>query len=56
MADGKAYFNIHTDVYPMGEIRGFISPVPEGSATAIMCVPVLVALFGLARSRRFSIR
>jgi hypothetical protein len=52
MADGKAYFNIHTTEYPGGEIRGFISRVPEGSATGLMCVPVLLVLFGFARLRR----
>lgn len=29
MAEGKAYFNIHTSTYPGGEIRGFLQPVPE---------------------------
>ncbi|MCC6264921.1 MAG: CHRD domain-containing protein [Bryobacterales bacterium] len=27
--DGKAYFNIHTNTFPGGEIRGFLAPVPE---------------------------
>jgi hypothetical protein len=26
IADGKAYFNIHSNVYPAGEIRGFLAP------------------------------
>jgi len=26
MADGKAYFNIHTNAFPGGEIRGFLTP------------------------------
>jgi hypothetical protein len=54
MANGKAYLNIHTSQFPGGEIRGFISRVPDGSTTGLLCVPVLVALFSLARSRRFS--
>jgi hypothetical protein len=29
MEDGKAYLNIHTNVFPGGEIRGFLQPVPE---------------------------
>ncbi|MGE3820564.1 MAG: CHRD domain-containing protein [Isosphaeraceae bacterium] len=28
---GKAYLNIHTSSFPGGEIRGFLSPVPEPS-------------------------
>lgn len=26
IADGKAYFNIHTNMFPGGEIRGFLAP------------------------------
>ena len=28
MMQGKAYMNVHTDVFPGGEIRGFLQPVP----------------------------
>lgn len=34
MADGKAYFNIHSNVYPGGEIRGFMqigTPTPTAT-------------------------
>ena len=27
--DGKAYFNVHSNTFPGGEIRGFLAPVPE---------------------------
>lgn len=43
MADGKAYWNIHSSVFPGGEIRGFLTPVPEpstylaGALTALLC-------------------
>jgi hypothetical protein len=30
---GKAYLNIHTNVFPGGEIRGFLVSVPEPSST-----------------------
>lgn len=30
--DGKSYLNIHTSSFPGGEIRGFLTPVPEPSA------------------------
>ncbi|MDB6070139.1 MAG: sorting domain protein [Verrucomicrobiales bacterium] len=29
--DGKSYLNIHTSSFPGGEIRGFLTPVPEPS-------------------------
>lgn len=37
LADGKAYFNIHTSLFPGGEIRGFLVPTP---------VPATLLLFG----------
>jgi hypothetical protein len=42
-AAGSAYFNIHTTTFPGGEIRGFLTPVPEPGAWAIMILG-----FGLA--------
>jgi hypothetical protein len=38
LASGQAYLNIHTSAFPGGEIRGFLTPVPE---------PGSIALFGL---------
>jgi hypothetical protein len=38
LASGQAYLNIHTTAFPSGEIRGFLSEVPE---------PGSLALFGL---------
>lgn len=32
---GKAYLNIHSSVFPGGEIRGFFHPVPEPSSWAM---------------------
>jgi hypothetical protein len=31
LAAGEAYLNIHTTMFPGGEIRGFLTPVPEPS-------------------------
>jgi hypothetical protein len=38
LAAGEAYLNLHTDLFPGGEIRGFFAAVPE---------PMSLALFGL---------
>jgi hypothetical protein len=34
IANGQAYWNIHTSFAPGGEIRGFLTPVPEPSGLA----------------------
>lgn len=34
--DGKAYLNIHTDVFPGGEIRGFLAPVPDAGSSLVL--------------------
>lgn len=38
--DHRAYLNIHTDLYPAGEIRGFLvtSPVPEPGSYAMLAI------------------
>ncbi len=36
LADGKAYFNIHSTAFPGGEIRGFFSPVPEPASAGFL--------------------
>jgi hypothetical protein len=41
--DGKAYLNIHSSFAPGGEIRGFLTSVPEPATWALM-----LAGFGLA--------
>jgi len=32
----NGYFNIHTDLFPAGEIRGQIAPVPEPATMAVL--------------------
>ena len=49
MLNGSAYFNVHTSTFPGGEIRGFLSPVPE--PTTMMLLGGAVAL-GVLRRRR----
>jgi hypothetical protein len=51
LADGKAYFNIHTNAYPGGEIRGFLAPVPVPAAVWLFGSG-LVALIGFARRKK----
>ena len=48
LADGTAYFNIHTDAYPAGEIRGFFAAVPEPATLALFAT----GLAALAATRR----
>jgi len=49
---GKAYVNVHTaGTYSAGEIRGFLSPVPEASTYAMMLAG-LVGVGAVARRRR----
>lgn len=49
MAAGTAYFNVHTSMFGGGEIRGFLTPVPEPVSAAIL---FLGAVWMTARRRR----
>lgn len=55
MAEGKAYFNIHTTAFPAGEIRGFLVPqsVPEpGTALLLALGAAALAAAGGVSARR----
>jgi hypothetical protein len=47
-----AYLNIHTNAFPGGEIRGFLSPVPEPSTWAMMLFGFGAVGLGLRRRRQ----
>jgi hypothetical protein len=52
ISTGKAYLNIHTNVFPGGEIRGFLVPrtVPEPAINILMTLGVLGFLFAKQRA------
>jgi hypothetical protein len=50
LADGRAYFNIHTSVFPGGEIRGFLAPIPE--PTSLLLIGTGLGLIGLVAWRK----
>jgi hypothetical protein len=51
LTSGHAYVNIHDALYPAGEVRALLAPVPE-PATAVLTATGLLALGALARRRR----
>jgi hypothetical protein len=51
LQSGRAYLNIHTAAFPGGEIRGFLTPVPEPATTAALAGGALGA-FALVRRLR----
>jgi len=51
LLNGQAYFNIHTVLFPGGEIRGQLQAVPE-PATLLLLASGMVGVIGALRKRR----
>ena len=57
LANGTAYFNIHTDAFPGGEIRGFlVRTVPEPSTLTLWGLCGALGLVGYGYRRRKLLR
>lgn len=52
MFAGESYLNIHSTYRPGGEIRGFLTAVPDSSATVALLIFALVAMVGFSRYQR----
>jgi hypothetical protein len=46
---GKAYLNIHSSMFPGGEIRGFLTKVPDATSTALLLALGLSGIVALGR-------
>lgn len=44
MSSGRAYFNIHSNMFPGGEIRGFFRVVPSAGSLSLMAMGGLCAI------------
>jgi hypothetical protein len=49
---GQAYFNIHTDNHPSGEIRGFADLIPEPASAVLALFAIGLALLRRPRQAR----
>ena len=52
LVSGNAYFNIHSTTFGGGEIRTFVTVVPEPATYAMMLAGLLAVVGGVAARRR----
>lgn len=52
MSEGKSYLNIHSSTVPGGEIRGFLTPVPEPNTLAFAGLGAVGLALGAWKNRR----
>lgn len=50
--EGRAYINVHTDLNPLGEIRGYLVVIPEPNGSILLAWLFLVLLYRNKSERR----
>jgi hypothetical protein len=53
MFQGETYLNIHTTSFPGGEIRGFLTQVPDDASTAMLLILACGGVVAFTRLQRF---
>ena len=52
MLEGRSYLNIHSSMFPGGEIRGFLQPIPEPATLLMLGAGIGGLAFKLKRRRK----
>jgi len=51
LAEGKAYLNIHTTMFPGGKISGFLA-IPEPATIGLIAIGGMAVVVAMRKSRR----